>query len=762
MSTRGKGGGGKRRGGGRPGRAGRPPRGGGPGGSGKDAGGTERGVLDALTASDRGPLKTKELARALEVAPAEYRAFRRLLSAMEKKGTIYRVKGHRYAMAAKLDLVTGAVSVTRDGHGFVRPDGAGEDVYVPAHRLRTAMNGDRVAVRIEGRPRGRSREGSVVRVLERARETIVGVLHRGGRVQYVVPLDARLKRDVLVGQGDEKTAADGDVVVVRVTSFGEGRVGPTGVVEDVLGQLSDPGVDILAVAHGFGLALDFPPDVTMAAEASAAEGLENPGPDRIDRTDLLTFTIDPADAKDHDDALSVVQLDDGVVEVGIHIADVSHYVRPGTPVDLEAVARGTSVYLVDRTIPMLPPVLSNDVCSLNPGGARFAVSAFVSLDSEGRIVGRRYERTIILCRHALSYEQAHEVLEGRNSIDAEVDAALRLLDDRARLVRARRRERGALALDLPEAKVILDAEGRPIDIRRRDRLESHRLVEDYMILANEVVASDMESADLATMYRIHERPSPEKVDALVDTLSRFGVKLAHRKALEPADLQRVLDAMRGRDEEALVSNLVLRSLSRARYHTDNLGHFGLASEAYLHFTSPIRRYPDLVVHRVLTDVLIHGRREPYSDRDELTRSAEAFSSREQAAAEAERSSVALKKVEFMEQHLGDDFAGRISGVAAFGFFVTLEDFFVDGLVHVSGLKDDYYHYSERDHRLMGERGGRSFRLGDRVQVQVVRIDKEARHVDFRVLRKLEGLESRSGARRGSTRGTSRGATEQPD
>ena len=698
----------------------------------------ERRVVEALAASDRGPLKTKELARELEIEATGYRAFRRLLTGLEAKGTIVRMKGHRYAVAASIDLVTGFVSITKDGHGFVRLDGAGEDVYVPAHRLKTAMNGDRVSVRIEGRRRGRSPDGSVLRVLERARDTAVGVIHITPKVTYVVPLDARMKKDVLIARGEEGDAEDGDVVVARLTSYGEGRVGPTGSVEEVLGKLTDPGVDVLAVAHGFGLALDFPEEVTAAAEASAAEGIANPGLDRVDRTDLLALTIDPADAKDHDDALSIVELEQGEVEVGIHIADVSHYVPRGGLVDLEAEARGTSVYLVDRTVPMLPRVLSNDVCSLNPGTDRFAVSAFIVLDREGQVLRRRYERTVILCRHALSYEEAQEVLTGARSVNAEVDAALRLLDDCARRVRSTRRARGALDLDLPEAKVVLDEEGKPIDIRRRDRLESHRLVEDYMVLANEVVANDMEASDLATMYRVHERPSPEKVDALVDTLSRFGVKLTAKKSLKPAHLQRVLDAVRGRQEETVVNNLVLRSLSRARYHTENLGHFGLASSAYLHFTSPIRRYPDLVVHRVLAAVLIHRSEAPYLDREALVRSAEECSAREQAAAEAERSSVALKKVEFMERHVGDDFSGRVSGVAAFGFFVTLEDFFVDGLVHVSGLSDDFYHYRERDQALRGEREGRSYRLGDRVQVQVVRVDKEARHVDFRILRKLSG------------------------
>lgn len=695
-------------------------------------------IIAALEESDRGPLKTKELARAVGIEAHEYRAFRNRLAEMERKGSIVRVKGQRFAVAERLDLVTGSVSVTRDGHGFVRLDSAADDVYVPSHRLRTAMDGDRVAVRIDRRPRGRNPEGSVVRILERARESVVGVLHEGRKVRYVVPLDTRLRRDVLVTPGGpaEADAEDGDVVVLRLTSFGEGRVGPTGEIEEVLGKLTDPGVDVLAVAHGHGLAMDFPDHVVAAAEEAARTRRDEPGPDRVDRTDLLAFTIDPADAKDHDDALSIEALENGNVEVGIHIADVSHYVRPGDPVDVEAYARGTSVYLVDRTIPMLPHVLSNDVCSLKSGQDRFAVSVFVVLDAEGRIRGRRYERTTIRCGDGLSYEQAQEVLDGKAKISPEVDEALRLLDDRARQLQRKRREAGGLALDLPEAKVVLDPEGRPVDIRKRDRFAAHRLIESYMVLANEVVAADMESRDLPTMYRIHEKPSREKLEALAATLATFGIRLPRRASIKPGDMQQVLETVKGRQEEALISNLVLRSLAKAIYHPENVGHFGLASTAYLHFTSPIRRYPDLVVHRGLAGALIHGGGVPLPEVDDLTIAADRCSAREQAAAEAERASVAMKKVEFMEQHLGDTFAGRVSGVAAFGFFVTLEDFFVDGLVHVSGLDDDYYHFRERQHLLEGERGGRSYRLGDRVEVQVARVDKEARHVDFRVIRKL--------------------------
>jgi ribonuclease R len=699
--------------------------------------GREADILAALEASNRGPLKAKELAQALDVPTQEYRSFRKLLVSLERGGAVYRVKGGRYAAASSIDLVTGRVGVTRRGDGFVRPDGAGGDVFVPANGLGTAMDGDRVVVRIERRPSGRSREGTVIRVLERARETVVGTFHRGRQLSYVVPLDPRLNRDVLVtGDAGGRAPEQGDVVVVRLLSYGEGRVSPVGRVEEVLGPLADPGVDVLAVAHGFGLALDFSPEVLAEADRAAERGMREPGPDRVDRTELLCFTIDPADAKDHDDALSAVTLDDGRTEVGVHIADVSHFVRKGGPVDAEALARGTSVYLVDRTIPMLPAVLSNDVCSLRLEEPRLAVSLFLTMDREGRVAERRYERTRIECRYALSYEQAQDVLDGRTSLGAEVDGALRALDDLARAVRARRHARGALDLDLPEARVVLDANGAPVDIQRRERRESHRLIEDFMVLANEVVAGDLEARGLDALYRVHEPPSKEKIEQLSEFLARFGLDVPRRKSLKPSDVQRLLEAVSGRPEETLVSTLVLRSLQKARYHPENLGHFGLASSGYLHFTSPIRRYPDLQVHRVVTHALVHGRPPVEEDPDALLGMAEQGSLREQAAEEAERASVALKKVEFMERHLGDEFDGHISGVAAFGFFVTLERYFVEGLVHVSGLHDDFYHFQEREYALVGDRRGRRYRLGDRVRVQVARVDKEARHIDFLLLRKL--------------------------
>jgi len=702
--------------------------------------GLETRVLEALAASRRGPLKPKELARALQVPTEEYRRFKRLLAGLERAGKVYRVKGNRYGLPERMDLRAGSVSVTRSGDAFVRVEGGGADVFVPSMNLGSTMDGDRVVVRIESQPPGRSPVGRVIKVLERARGAVVGTLHRARRFWYVVPLDRRLGKDVLIPDGDQGDASDGDVVAVRIVSYGEGNVGPAGEVAEVLGPLSDPGVDVLAVAYSYGLVLDFPPDVSRAAEAAAARGLAEPGADRVDRTELLVFTIDPADAKDHDDALSVRALGEDRWEVGVHIADVAHYVPEGGPVDGEARERGTSVYLVDRVIPMLPESLSGDACSLRAGVERLAVSVFLTLDRHGNVVEQSFARTVVRSRHRFSYEEVQEVLDGRRSIETEVDDAIRRLDDLARLVRGHREQRGSLDLDLPEAKVLLDREGVPLDIRRVERLESHRLIEDFMILANEAVARACAARGLPVLYRVHEPPVKEKTDELVEFLQRLGLRLPRRKKLTPRDVQHLLATARGRPDEDLVSTVVLRSMQRARYDARNLGHFGLASSAYLHFTSPIRRYPDLVVHREVVRTLVSGAAPRERDPEELVRLGELTSAREQAADDAERDSVALKKVEFMERHLGDEFDGRISGVTAFGFFVTLDAYFVDGLVHVNSMHDDFYRFLEGSYALVGDRGRRRYRLGDRVRVQVVRVDKEARHVDFTLVKRLTGRE----------------------
>jgi len=690
-------------------------------------------VLQHLGDSRRGPLKAKELGKALKVPTKDFREFRTLLFEMVDRGRLYRVKGQRFAVPEKINLVAGRLSVTSKGDGFVKPDAGGQEVFVPRLSLESAMDGDQVVTRVEGRPRGRSPVGRVIKILDRAHQTLVGTYRSSRSFGVVHPQSRKIAREVLVVQGEENGAGDGDVVVVRITAFGSGNMNPSGTIETVLGKAGDPGVDVLAVIHGHGLPIDFPPEVERHADDVVARRRADPGDGRIDRTDVHAFTIDPADAKDHDDALSIRRLEKGRLEVGIHIADVSHFVQPGDPVDLEALRRATSVYLVDRVIPMLPHSLSTDACSLLPDVDRFAMSVFATLDASGVVQDARFERTRVRSRHKLSYEQAQDVLDSKLSIDTPTDQALADLAGLARVLRARREERGALDFDLPEARVVLGESGQPIEIQRVERLGSHRLVEDLMLLANEIVARRAEDAGLPVLYRVHEAPPKDKMLELQSFLTRLGLKTS-KGVVGPKELQALLRKVHGKPEGRLVSTVILRAMSRARYAPLNLGHFGLAATHYTHFTSPIRRYPDLWLHRVLTHALIGKRPVPDSwGGEELDARADRCSTQERIAEAAERESVDLKKAEYMERHLGDEFTGTIAGVTSFGLFVLLDEVFVEGLVHVNSMMDDYYTFQEDSYRLVGERSRRTFRLGDRLAVRVSRVDKLERFIDFVLL-----------------------------
>ena len=490
---------------------------------------------------------------------------------------------------------------------------------------------------------------------------------------------------------------------------------------------------MLSVVFGYGLPLEFSPAIEKEAASVVEERARAPGPGRKEKTALHVFTIDPADARDHDDALSVESLEDGRVEIGIHIADVAHFVEEGGALDAEAIKRGTSVYLVDRVIPMLPHALSTGPCSLTAGDDRYAVSLFVVLDASAELISHRFERTIVRSRHRLSYEQAEAVIQATGSVDSTTDLAITTLHRFAVALGDRRKERGSLDFDLPSARVVLGPDGEPVDIQRVNRMDSHRLVEEFMLLANEVVAREAVGDSLPLLFRVHEPPKSDRIEELGAFLASLGSMLPKR-GLKAGDLKRILARTHGRPEEALVSKVILRSMSRARYDATNLGHFGLASDAYAHFTSPIRRYPDLIAHRALVRRSVPDAAEDAGERDGPSRLleelAEHLSERERLADQAERDSVELKKVEFMERHLGDEFDGTLSGVASFGFFVLLDHYFVDGLVHVSTLEDDYYVFQEERYSLVGERSGRRFRLGDRARVQVSRVDKEERRIDF--------------------------------
>jgi ribonuclease R len=592
-----------------------------------------------------------------------------------------------------------------------------------------------VVARVERRGRDGRREGRIIKVLERARETVVGIYHPARNFGFVSPEDRKLRRDFFIPAGQEGGATAGSVVVVRIRDWGNDHLGPSGEIERVLGAAGSPGVDVLSVIYGHGLPLEFPAGVEAEAEAIRARGIQPE--DLAGRTDLreqLVFTIDPADARDHDDALSIRPLADGLWEVGVHIADIGFYVREGSALDQEALRRGTSTYLVDRVIPMLPEALSADLGSLKPDEDRLALTLLLTLDESATVREHQLLRTVIRSRHRLSYEDAQGVIDGEGSVTPEVDEAIRALLALSRALRAARVERGSLDFDLPEARVVLNTRGEPTDIQRVLRLESHRLIEDFMLLANETIARRAVRSRIPLLFRVHESPDADRLEQLREFAATFGHRLGRRGTPTPKDLQRLLNRVHGRPEENLLSTVVLRSMKQARYSHENLGHFGLAARTYTHFTSPIRRYPDLVVHRLSARALIDRERLPASLREEvLPDVARLASERERVAVEAERDSVDLKKVEFMERHLGAHFTGTISGVTAFGLFVLLDDFFVEGLVHVSWLEDDYYLFVEEQFALVGERTKQRYRLGDRLSVQVAAVNREDRKIDFRLL-----------------------------
>ncbi len=692
-------------------------------------------ILEHLRERASRPLKAKELARELDIPTEAYQGFRDTLRELEEQGLVYRQRKGLYAVPEKINLVIGRLQITRGGDGFVLVEKEGEeDVFIPERHLGSAVEGDIVVARIESRPAHRNPRGRVIRVHERAWRQVVGTYRSKKNYGFVTAQEPDLRKDVFIPPGSEGEASDGQVVVIEIDDWGEEEPNPVGHVSQVLGAPHEAGVDILAIIHGHQLPLDFPADVDVEAERVAAAGVGGAEIER--REDLrshLTFTIDPPDAQDHDDALSVRVLEGDLLEVGVHIADVSHYVRSGSRLDEEALERGTSVYLVDRVVPMLPHALSSDLCSLVPGQDRLAMSLLFTLRPPARVSGARLVRSVIRSDHRLSYDRAQSIMDGEIEVDSGLAEALGRLREVSRAVRRSRTDRGSIDFDLPESRVVLNAAGEPTDIERVLRLEAHRLIEDFMILANETVAELALHEEVPVLFRVHESPDEDKMNRLRELASTFGFHLPARK-VEPRDLARLVDAMEGTPQEQLISTATLRSMKQARYAPDNLGHFGLASRAYAHFTSPIRRYPDLLVHRQLGLWLDQPAMARALDGERLAETARHCSERERRAVEAERDSVDLKKIEFMERHLGGEFEGTISGVTAFGLFVLLDEFHVEGLVHVSTIEDDYYVYVEEQHALLGQRRRRRFQLGDRVEVQVARVDREARQIDFELLR----------------------------
>ena len=716
-------------------------------------------MLDVLSSLGK-PVSVRELASRLSLDAPGRRELKNALRRLIQDGAIVNIRGARVGLPSRMNLVVGRLSCSPAGHGFVVPENRAADqpnLYVAPANIREALHNDRVVARVE-RLGPKGPEGRIIRVLDRANQRIVGRYEDDGKFGgHVVPFDKRVLHEVFVPAGEAGGALSGTMVTTEMTRPPSATRNPVGRVIEVLGRIEDRGVDLKVIVAKYELPMAFPEDV----EAEATRAAREPGPEEAaGRTDFrgwLTFTIDPETARDHDDAVGIERRTDGGWRLAVHIADVAHYVREGSRIDEEAYLRGTSVYFPETVVPMLPHSLSSGVCSLVEGRDRLTQSVVIDLASDGRVERTAFHDGTIRSAAKLSYQQAQAIVDG--------DAALReryqplvepllAMNDLAGRMRQRRFERGSLDFDLPEPKLVLDERGEMKAIVRHERLDSMRLVEEFMLAANEAVAEELHRRGVGALYRVHERPDPGKVEEFAELVASLGYRVPKDlAAIRPEDFQKVLKQIAGRPEEKLVSYLLLRTMKLARYHEENLGHFGLATEMYAHFTSPIRRYPDLVVHRALRALRrgLDHEREAWL-RQRLPEMGLHLSERERRASDAERELVEWKKVRFMAQHLGERFSGYVTGTQAFGLFVELEEIYVQGLVHVSSMSDDYYAFDERSHHLRGENAGKTYRLGDRVEVQVARVDLERRQVDFALVDVLERARGSDGegprARRG--------------
>lgn len=703
------------------------------------------------------PMKEKELAVLLQVSREERPELRRILEELLTEGRLAVSARGKYQKADG-NVLTGIFVSHPKGYGFVEVEGRQGDLFVPQDMTGDAFHHDTVQVAlIGGEQGGRRQEARVLRILARGTARVVGTYQRSKSYGFVVPDNSRMPQDIFVPQERSKGAVTGHKVVVEITDYGNGERSPEGKIVEILGHVNDPGVDILSIVRGYELPEGFGEKVLNQAGRVAGEVTEADMAGRRDLRKQQLITIDGEDAKDLDDAVGVT-FDGTNYHLGVHIADVTNYVQEGSALDREALARGTSVYLVDRVIPMLPHALSNGICSLNAGVDRLALSCLMTIDAGGNITDYEICESVIRVQRRMSYTGVKRLLTEEEltqdpafAQDAELLPMLREMETLSGLLRKRRRERGGIDFDFPECKIVLDKSGKPLDIRPYERNVATKMIEDFMLAANETIAQHFYWLDLPFLYRVHEAPDQDKIQKLAAFLHNFGYYMknigqsggraaarakGHGRAAQPADIhpkeiQKLLQKVEGTPEESMICRLALRSMKQAKYSAACGGHFGLACQFYCHFTSPIRRYPDLQIHRIIKEQL-RGRLNEERIRhyrDILPEVAKQSSKLERRADEAERETDKLKKVEYMEERLGETYRGVVSGVTAWGIYVELENT-VEGLVHVSRLPGDYYCYHEDTHEMVGETTGRSFALGQPVTVQVTGTDRMLRTIDF--------------------------------
>jgi ribonuclease R len=706
-------------------------------------------ILQRLRQKGARILSFRELAKSFHIGNDEEDALRERLDQLERRGEVVRVRGEKYSAIEYSNLVAGRLTVRPEGFGFVLVEG-GEDLFVPRSEMHGALDGDVVLAR-EERPRSRSRRpaargaerisGVVVKVLERARDRVVGRFQTEDSRKVVLPYDPRIDAVIRIAEGKTQGAREGEIVETRLTAFPDPRRIAHGVVEERIGFLGEPGVDIEIVLRSHGLPPRFPEPVVAESEELPEEVREEDLLGRRDFRERRVVTIDGETARDFDDAVEVEKIASGY-RLGVHIADVSHYVKEGSALDDEGRSRATSVYFPGRVLPMLPERLSNGLCSLNPRVDRLVLSALLEIGPKGRVLSAEFVKGVIHSRERMTYTEVARLLEtSPTQADRQRYGALledfRTMGELAALLRRRRETRGSIDFDLPDADVVLDDAGLVVGIVPESRNVAHRLIEEFMLAANEAVARKLYFDRQPAIYRVHDRPDPDRLVDLQELLQTFGYELKGDLAeVPPSAFQKILKDIGGKPEERLLTDLLLRAQRKALYSEECRGHYALAAPYYCHFTSPIRRYPDLIVHRQLTRLLSAGRPAPAQEfesiNERLAEIAVHCSDRERRAEAAERESLLWKKIVFMKDKVGREFDATVTGVTAFGVFVTLKDFFVEGLVPISALGEDFFVYEEKQHRLRGRSSGRVFRLGDSARVKLAAIDEVRRRLDFRL------------------------------